>query len=302
MRGLSPLARGTRHPQLVRHGSIRFIPAGAGNTTRDNAGYSRKTVYPRWRGEHKRFKSTGQPGYGLSPLARGTQFPVGTQCGHQRFIPAGAGNTRYQPSSAPVQTVYPRWRGEHRFKNNARVSRAGLSPLARGTPLHTPPGGFKRRFIPAGAGNTSDGNLKTPHGAVYPRWRGEHREKRSLSQNSLGLSPLARGTRPRINNDEQGVRFIPAGAGNTAEYDADAAGLTVYPRWRGEHVMSPSIFCAFTGLSPLARGTQKFGSPRVRLCRFIPAGAGNTKIRIPTRPFMSVYPRWRGEHVRDTAW
>ncbi|ENE50637.1 hypothetical protein ECP03022939_2730 [Escherichia coli P0302293.9] len=43
--GLSPLARGTR---------LRFIPAGAGNTLRRSAFFASRSVYPRWRGEHKK--------------------------------------------------------------------------------------------------------------------------------------------------------------------------------------------------------------------------------------------------------
>ena len=51
-----------------------------------------------------------------------------------RFIPAGAGNTRYSRSPRDVTAVYPRWRGEHAGYFDFRHDEAGLSPLARGTP------------------------------------------------------------------------------------------------------------------------------------------------------------------------
>ncbi len=71
--GLSPLARGTRRQRIVRlplHRFIpagrgthqryrlqltgsRFIPAGAGNTRTARRSHTPKSVYPRWRGEHK---------------------------------------------------------------------------------------------------------------------------------------------------------------------------------------------------------------------------------------------------------
>ncbi|ESE63700.1 hypothetical protein SET4581_15413 [Salmonella enterica subsp. enterica serovar Typhimurium str. ST4581] len=50
--GLSPLARGTRGCRPISPPAVRFIPAGAGNTSTKNYLLSLLTVYPRWRGEH----------------------------------------------------------------------------------------------------------------------------------------------------------------------------------------------------------------------------------------------------------
>ncbi|SUG62333.1 Domain of uncharacterised function (DUF2825) [Salmonella enterica subsp. arizonae] len=50
-------------------------------------------------------------------------------------------------------------------------------------------------------------------------------------------------------------RFIPAGAGNTEELYPRLKSLTVYPRWRGEHLMLMLMPKLNGGLSPLARGT-----------------------------------------------
>jgi len=80
-------------------------------------------------------------------------------------------------------------------------SQNGLSPLARGTlsdrlltiPLY--------RFIPAGAGNTPRAMLPARQKTVYPRWRGEHILTYTPRINNIGLSPLARGTLQRMEND-----------------------------------------------------------------------------------------------------
>ncbi|ESF39925.1 hypothetical protein SEES8400_06116 [Salmonella enterica subsp. enterica serovar Senftenberg str. ATCC 8400] len=74
----------------------------------------------------------------------------------------------------------------------------GLSPLARGTPKGRMHLAVITRFIPAGAGNTSSGELTRRQCAVYPRWRGEHSFQAFLSLKSAGLSPLARGTLSQI--------------------------------------------------------------------------------------------------------
>ncbi len=50
------------------------------------------------------------------------------------------------------------------------------------------------------------------------------------------------------------------------------------------------------GLSPLARGTPVYGIGPVFDARFIPAGAGNTHLKLSAPSLISVYPRWRGEH------
>ncbi len=173
--GLSPLARGTPSPRSGGAHAERFIPAGAGNTSKCSRMLSSCTVYPRWRGEHSSWpsiwkRSTGlsrwrgehdylpggqKRGCGLSPLARGTHFGNRTGSTGHRFILAGAGNTQKHGAALVL-----RW------------------------------------FIPAGAGNTSGYFIEFINITVYPRWRGEHRIGRVDKTQPAGLSPLARGTRP----------------------------------------------------------------------------------------------------------
>ena len=49
--GLSPLARGTLDQAHVINTNQRFIPAGAGNSSRISCLPVAASVYPRWRGE-----------------------------------------------------------------------------------------------------------------------------------------------------------------------------------------------------------------------------------------------------------
>ena len=131
--GLSPLARGTlpyRLPDII---FLRFIPAGAGNTTSGCRRSAWSPVYPRWRGEHIYQNISFYSHGGLSPLARGTRIKHGLTRRAARFIPAGAGNTAPISGANPTNTVYPRWRGEHTDQVTRRPCPSGLSPLARGT-------------------------------------------------------------------------------------------------------------------------------------------------------------------------
>ena len=132
--GLSPLARGTRKTPRRQSGTPRFIPAGAGNTRLPGEPEYRRTVYPRWRGEHGTLASTFPTNFGLSPLARGTPPPSHRSRSRRRFIPAGAGNTKWLFRRISATPVYPRWRGEHITIDSISRRDDGLSPLARGTP------------------------------------------------------------------------------------------------------------------------------------------------------------------------
>ena len=131
--GLSPLARGTRPPTDCEYVWLRFIPAGAGNSSPWRGSPLASTVYPRCRGE------LSPPGHlnaallGLSPLPRGTLYAAITEINYSRFIPAGAGNSRAIFCAAEPLSVYPRWRGELLLISAMRRFIAGLSPLARGT-------------------------------------------------------------------------------------------------------------------------------------------------------------------------
>ncbi|APJ76179.1 hypothetical protein RG28_07700 [Escherichia coli] len=152
-----------------------------------------------------------------------------------RFIPAGAGNTGTGSHTHPHTPVYPRWRGEHIHISAVMNRYSGLSPLARGT-RHAPTFlNFLNRFIPAGAGNTFVTFDTESAKSVYPRWRGEHRRTFYGTHSQAGLSPLARGTLSQVLRPAQVARFIPAGAGNTMARTYSTDGVTVYPRWRGEH-------------------------------------------------------------------
>ncbi len=192
--GLSPLARGTRAKIQNKREYFRFIPAGAGNTTRRRPRSVASTVYPRWRGEHMANLVSREFSDGLSPLARGTLRQDCYNAGTGRFIPAGAGNTPSSLGLVVVRSVYPRWRGEHSDKSSSVQNSGGLSPLARGTHKSESSARYPHRFIPAGAGNTPTTIHPGLNDAVYPRWRGEHTLEVYRFTLGFGLSPLARGT------------------------------------------------------------------------------------------------------------
>ena len=113
-----------------------------------------------------------------------------------------------------------------------------------------------------------------------------------------GSSPQARGTHVTVAYRLVPIRFIPAGAGNTQYRNRRPRSATVHPRRRGEHHSYLCLTERKHGSSPQARGTRQIRTAEVGAARFIPAGAGNTRVAFFLPFFLTVHPRRRGEHYR----
>ena len=111
-----------------------------------------------------------------------------------------------------------------------------------------------------------------------------------------GSSPQARGTPLKAFLRRLDFRFIPAGAGNTADPSRESGRHAVHPRRRGEHVDPIEERIMATGSSPQARGTPADPLRGGQGWRFIPAGAGNTARTVLCFVRVPVHPRRRGEH------
>ena len=213
--GSSPLARGTLTggaPAICRVG---LIPARAGNTCFRLSVRLASRAHPRSRGEHLKIWSGPPVVRGSSPLARGTHVLVHEGRGRVGLIPARAGNMEEPPPTPPVKWAHPRSRGEHRSHQNRGCRPTGSSPLARGTRQCFPGISNATGLIPARAGNTAQSDEMAEDAGAHPRSRGEHLSITAEIRNSLGSSPLARGTPfcPVLGEVFPGL--IPARAGNT---------------------------------------------------------------------------------------
>ena len=93
------------------------------------------------------------------------------------------------------------------------------------------------------------------------------------------------------------TRLIPARAGNTSCAVSVLSPLSAHPRSRGEHHIRAHTCINARGSSPLARGTLIVVSVQNRVCRLIPARAGNTIRALSLRAYTTAHPRSRGEHT-----
>ena len=174
-----------------------------------------RPAHPRSRGEHGRRPIAIFAVRGSSPLARGTRGADRGIRRRGRLIPARAGNTTGDYRISFDNAAHPRSRGEHAGTDASAASRAGSSPLARGTQERYCEQIARRRLIPARAGNTGMRLMDWRRSSAHPRSRGEHPDMSKPAPTLYGSSPLARGTRNGVSFCRMNIRLIPARAGNT---------------------------------------------------------------------------------------
>jgi hypothetical protein len=175
------------------------------------------------------------------------------------------------------------------------------------------------RFIPAGAGNTraptrcggiSFGSSPRVRGIrpwdqecsrcspVHPRGCGEYLFAGSAASRSRGSSPRVRGIPRPPRARPGGLRFIPAGAGNTWRGSTERWSTPVHPRGCGEYARMTNVQGAESRFIPAGAGNTEYsGRSQCVFPRFIPAGAGNTAWLWPLSLASPVHPRGCGEYV-----
>ena len=165
--------RGTDDQVGEQTSHVRFIPAHAGNGSRDLAIVSAMAVHPRTCGERNVACTLLAVATGSSPHMRGTELQSDSGHGVHRFIPAHAGNGCNPTSMRSRATVHPRTCGERAHAEDVSAGRDGSSPHMRGTGLPLRSQGRARRFIPAHAGNGHDVTSAGRGETVHPRTCGE---------------------------------------------------------------------------------------------------------------------------------
>ena len=172
--GSSPLARGTCGRPDHHSTSPRLIPARAGNIRFSRSRITAGSAHPRSRGEHAAACLQKLANAGSSPLARGTSSHIRRLHTAHRLIPARAGNICASPRRRWWCAAHPRSRGEHENSSNSSLSNDGSSPLARGTCWCRDYTDYRRRLIPARAGNIGCLGRVPARQPAHPRSRGEH--------------------------------------------------------------------------------------------------------------------------------
>ncbi len=105
------------------------------------------------------------------------------------------GNVASMYTRWPSGTDHPRMGGERFVRKAGDIRKDGSSPHARGTHLGVSGRQFRRRIIPACAGNAPLAHRGAVGLPDHPRMRGERRGTGDETPGGGGSSPHARGTR-----------------------------------------------------------------------------------------------------------
>ena len=152
--GSSPLTRGKRACTWGSLWLVRLIPAHAGKTPTWRTSRLITPAHPRSRGENGDGADTSVARLGSSPLTRGKPPLASVQPYFTGLIPAHAGKTSSDSSSAPSARAHPRSRGENGLTLRHARQRRGSSPLTRGKPVLVNQIPQVLGLIPAHAGKT----------------------------------------------------------------------------------------------------------------------------------------------------
>ncbi len=150
------------------------------------------------------------------------------------------------------------------------------------------------RTIPTGAGPTTSSRATSSSSADHPRRRGADRPSPFRHSPQGGPSPQARGRRGVDGALGLAQRTIPAGAGPTGRPGRPPPCTTDHPRRRGVDYSGKDYGGKTSGPSPQARGRRRPTPIMGIRCRTIPAGAGPTAQRRPSRQSPPDHPRRRG--------
>ena len=208
-----------------------------------------------------------------------------------RIIPARAGQTHERKEMQKRASDHPRACGANDFLIAGANVGCGSSPRVRGKrPSHVRKG-FRKRIIPARAGQTCSGSGSRRAGTDHPRACGANPRALQSVRAATGSSPRVRGKRGGRPHARTGVRIIPARAGQTPQCPQTTCPYSDHPRACGANVAGAGLCGCRLGSSPRVRGKLGLAVDLHAGSRIIPARAGQTPAARPKTGSSPDHPR-----------
>ena len=193
-----------------------------------------------------------------------------------RIIPARAGQTSGFTVVSVREPDHPRACGANRYGKLAIGPGGGSSPRVRGKLRALQTITWKKRIIPARAGQTRGQRTYSLGGSDHPRACGANVQTVTPRSNMPGSSPRVRGKRLCRTVERTRRRIIPARAGQTLWSHRRPPYPTDHPRACGANAMLKNGAYTGNGSSPRVRGKRRRPRAGTHPKRIIPARAGQT--------------------------
>ena len=192
---------------------------------------------------------------------------------------------------------HPRACGANEHRVHVAVSEDGSSPRVRGKrPSHVRKG-FRKRIIPARAGQTRCLVSERQVSPDHPRACGANLYMKMWARGSDGSSPRVRGKLVRVLGRVALGRIIPARAGQTVALLSAANAPPDHPRACGANHSDPRSPRVHSGSSPRVRGKHVSCFTMRDCLRIIPARAGQTYVVMNTTGVDPDHPRACGANA-----
>ena len=191
-----PLARGCPFVESVRQVSDDGSPACAGMSLHPPLAPVQRSGFPRLRGDVP--QGEGHPCCRalVPPLARGCPCWCFWRVGGSGGSPACAGMSLAHLAPSPVNSGFPRLRGDVPSYESVEIVRRAVPPLARGCPPNQSPLNGPKSGSPACAGMSPGRPPRRRTARGFPRLRGDVPSKASFAASTAPVPPLARGWTP----------------------------------------------------------------------------------------------------------
>ncbi|CAH2603741.1 conserved protein of unknown function [Rhodovastum atsumiense] len=292
--GPSPRGRGSLFAQVgngLRSGSI---PAWAGEPRHDPSTCCPMRVHPRVGGGAGGSVSPSAVWCGPSPRGRGSPCRGWIRGPRPGSIPAWAGEPACCTAERAWSRVHPRVGGGAQHLARLEADAPGPSPRGRGSRGQRGGRGVAAGSIPAWAGEPSHLCSSQFLSRVHPRVGGGAQDGGGGAVEIQGPSPRGRGSPVRTSDTSEGLRSIPAWAGEPAVARNPGRQVQVHPRVGGGAAGRLLPQSLGRGPSPRGRGSRAFMVPPVRRSGSIPAWAGEPLSLEPVTLWGRVHPRVGG--------
>ena len=214
-----------------------------------------------------------------------------------RYNPAYAGTTGARTPCIALMTIQPRVCGDYKEREETKGIMVDTTPRMRGLPWVQRRGGVLYRYNPAYAGTTHPSCEARHHSSIQPRVCGDYARRRGWTGQTSDTTPRMRGLPPLLEQVGGVLRYNPAYAGTTNQWQRACDCTPIQPRVCGDYYATYLLVFPLFDTTPRMRGLLIIEYRHPTTCRYNPAYAGTTDFQVSRQPDLQIQPRVCGDYI-----